>query len=153
MNNFDLKRMHTFDSHKKVSHPKIRSRFGWSFSNCELTTRLSDHIDLRIDIILIILVKAWSKFSFENNIKMSNSVASDQVRCSVGPDLCSNYLQTPPACQQTTKLPISRKRVNTGNKACFLSSADFFFKNQLSWKTLSGLPSVSKYGSSSGPTF
>ena len=58
MNNFDLKRMHTFDSHKKVSHPKIRSRFGCSFSNCELTTRLSDHIDLRIDSFHIVSAHA-----------------------------------------------------------------------------------------------
>ena len=61
MKNFDLKRMHTLDSQKNVSQTKIWSRFGWSFSNCELTTRLSDHIDLRIDIILIILSKEVNK--------------------------------------------------------------------------------------------
>ena len=48
--------MHTFDSHIKVPHPKIRSRYVRSTSNFELITWLSDHMDLRNDIILLILV-------------------------------------------------------------------------------------------------
>ena len=46
---------------------------------------------------------------------MSNSLASDQVGCSVGPDVCPNYLAKSPDRQQTTKLPISSKRVNMYN--------------------------------------
>ena len=68
---------------------------------------------------------------------MSKCLASDKVGCSVGPDLCPNYLAKSSDRQQMTKLPISSKRVNmynnslpTGNLACFLSSADFF-QNQL----------------------
>ena len=82
--------------------------------------------------------------SFGNNIRMPNSLASDQIGCSVGPDLCPNYLQTSPARQQMTKLTISREKslypLPTGNLACFLSSADFVFKISFLEKILSGIP-------------
>ena len=44
-------------------------------------------------IAMIFFNITFSKFSFGNNIRMSNSLDSDHVGCSVGPDLCPNYLQ------------------------------------------------------------
>ena len=99
-------------------------------------------------------------FSFGNNIRMSNSLVSDQVWCSLGPDLCKNYLQRSPARQQTTKLPISRKRVNlfnnslpTGNLACFCRLLIFFSKSAFLNNSFRNTTSVKQLGSSSGPTF
>ena len=101
--------------------------------------------------IVAIAVILFSKFSFGNITRMSNSLASDQVGCSVGPDLCPNYFQRSPARQQTTKLPLSRKGVNnslpTENLAYFLSSADFFSKSAFLKNSFMNTISVKQLGS------
>ena len=51
----------------------------------------------------------FSKKSFRNTIKVSNSLAADQARYFLRPDLGANCLQT---VQQTTKVATSGKELN-----------------------------------------
>ena len=85
--------------------------------------------------LLIFSKSTFSKNSFRNTIRVSNSLDPDQARHFVGPDLnrnCSQRLSADGSSRPTLCL--------LGNFACLLSSADFF-KNQLFRKILSGIQS------------
>ena len=61
---------------------------------------------------------------------MSNSLALDQVGCSVGPFCVQTIFKDhqPASRRQNSKLAGYNRSLPTGNLACFLWSADFFFK-------------------------
>ena len=76
----------------------------------------------------------FSKYSFRNTIRVSNSLNSDQARQFFGPELGPNCLQRLSAddSQQNNSLPTGKIF------PAFMSSADFF-QNILFRKILSGI--------------
>ena len=89
----------------------------------------------------------FSKKSFMNIIRVSNSLDTDQARRSLGPDLGANWLQRLSADDKL------KRNTNYSFFHDFLSSADFFFKVNFFEKIFQKYNQrVKQFESRAGPT-